>query len=81
MTFHDVVSVSETKTDHVTMNWCVFGPVPEDEYFNTVHDVNSNLKVTVGAPVMMQGSMEVYAVARTSGHSLGLTSMFPACRG
>ncbi|KAB5562859.1 hypothetical protein GE09DRAFT_1056628 [Coniochaeta sp. 2T2.1] len=31
----------------------------------------------IGGPVMMQGNMEVYAVARTSGHSLGVTSDVP----
>ncbi|KAB5560220.1 hypothetical protein GE09DRAFT_1188577 [Coniochaeta sp. 2T2.1] len=77
LTFDGVVSRSQTKTNRVTMNWCLFGPVREDKCSNTLHDLNFNLKVTVGGPVMMQGNMEVHAVARTRGQSLGLTSDVP----
>lgn len=64
----------------VSMDWCLFGPVPEGKNFLSVPSFEMNRSkrlVTVEKSAMIEGNTEVYALARTSGYSLGFTSDVP----
>jgi hypothetical protein len=68
--------VSENQ-NRVAMDWCLFGPVPEGKNFLSVPAFDMDRLVTVEKSAMIEGNTEVYALARTSGYSLGYTSDVP----
>ncbi|KAH8907978.1 hypothetical protein BR93DRAFT_927009 [Coniochaeta sp. PMI_546] len=63
--------------NQVAMDWCLFGPVPEGKNFLSVPTIAMNRLVTVEKSAMVEGNTEVYALARTSGYSLGYTCDVP----
>lgn len=66
--------------NRVTMDWCLFGPTPEGKNFLTVPSIDMDRVVAIEKPAAVEGNTEVYAVARTSGYSLGYTSDVPGVR-
>ncbi|KAK3693627.1 hypothetical protein B0T22DRAFT_45581 [Podospora appendiculata] len=61
----------------VEMDWCLIGPVSKGKNVIAVPSFNTNRDVTVETHVPVEGNTEVYAMARTSGYSLGYTSDVP----
>jgi hypothetical protein len=58
-------------------NRCLIGPVPDGKNFVPVPSVQMDRHVAVENTASVEGNTEVYAMARTSGYSLGFTSDVP----
>lgn len=58
-------------------NRCLIGPVPNGKNFVPVPNFRMDQCVAVGSMAGVEGNTEVYAMARTSGYSLGFTSDVP----
>lgn len=63
--------------NRVAMDWCLFGPVPEGRNFLAVPCFDMNRVTAIENSAAIEGNTEVYALARTSGYSLGFTSDVP----
>ncbi|KXX76062.1 hypothetical protein MMYC01_204979 [Madurella mycetomatis] len=61
----------------VEMDWCLIGPVAEGKNFVSVPSFRMDCVVAVQDTAVVEGNTEVYAMARTSGYSLGFTSDVP----
>ncbi|GAB1311608.1 hypothetical protein MFIFM68171_01818 [Madurella fahalii] len=61
----------------VEMDWCLIGPVAEGKNFVSVPNFRMDRVVAVQSTAAVEGNTEVYAMARTSGYSLGFTSDAP----
>lgn len=61
----------------VEMDYCLIGPVPNGCNFVTVPSFQMDRSVAVQNTAAVEGNTEVYAMARTSGYSLGFTSDVP----
>lgn len=61
----------------VEMDWCLIGPVAEGKNFVSVPSFRKDYVVAVQNTATVEGNTEVYAMARTSGYSLGFTSDVP----
>jgi len=63
--------------NRVAMDWCLFGPVPEGKNFLAVPCFDMRRVTAIEKSDTVEGNTEVYALARTSGYSLGFTSDVP----
>jgi hypothetical protein len=61
----------------VEMDWCLIGPVPNGKNIVSVASYRADRCVAVESTAAVEGNTEVYAMARTSGYSLGFTSDVP----
>jgi hypothetical protein len=61
----------------VEMDWCLIGPIPKGMNFVPVPSFHMNRVIAVQTTAAVEGNTEVYAMARTSGYSLGFTSDTP----
>ncbi|KAK4125246.1 hypothetical protein N657DRAFT_360689 [Parathielavia appendiculata] len=61
----------------VEMDWCLIGPVPNGKNIVSVPSFRADRCVAVESTAAVEGNTEVYAMARTSGYSLGFTSDVP----
>jgi hypothetical protein len=85
ITKRDVTRVSSTfagsgvseRRDRVAMDWCLFGPVPQGKNYLHVPSIGMDRLVAVEKSAMIEANTEVYALARTSGYSLGFTCDVP----
>ena len=59
------------------MDWCLIGPVENGRNVVSVPCFQMGRCVAVEKEVRVEGNTEVYAIARTSGYSLGFTSDVP----
>jgi len=67
----------ESENTLVEMDWCLIGPVKNGMNVLSVPSFRSDQCVTVETTARVEGNTEVYAMARTSGYSLGFTSDVP----
>jgi hypothetical protein len=63
--------------NHVEMDWCLFGPVPEGKNILFTTCFGMDRLVTVDTFASIEANTKVYAIGRTSGYSLGFTSGVP----
>ncbi|KAK3987452.1 hypothetical protein QBC44DRAFT_120696 [Cladorrhinum sp. PSN332] len=61
----------------VEMDWCLIGPVTGGKNVVSVPSFKADQRVSVQETTAVEGNSEVYALARTSGYSLGFTSDVP----
>ena len=61
----------------VEMDWCLIGPVEKGKNIVTVPSIQMDRFVAVENTAAVEGNTEVFAIARTSGYSLGFTSDVP----
>ncbi|KAK4162041.1 hypothetical protein QBC43DRAFT_90615 [Cladorrhinum sp. PSN259] len=61
----------------VEMDWCLIGPVAAGKNIVSVPSFKPDQCVTVEKTTAVEGNTEVYALARTSGYSLGFISDVP----
>lgn len=59
---------------------CLIGPVPNGKNVVPIPSIEMNRRVAVKNTATVKGNTEVYAMARTSGYSLGFTSDVPGVR-
>ena len=62
------------------MDWCLIGPAENRRNVVSVPRFHMDRCVAVEKEVRVEGNTEVYAMARTSGYSLGFTSDVPGRR-
>lgn len=78
LTFQGVAVPESQKM--VEMDWCLIGPVPNGKNVVPIPCFEMNRRVAVSEMAIVKGNTEVYAMARTSGYSLGFTSDVPGVR-
>ncbi|KAK0671234.1 hypothetical protein QBC41DRAFT_60705 [Cercophora samala] len=61
----------------VEMDWCLIGPVKNGKNIISVPSFQSDRYISVEQTAPVEGNTEVYAMARTSGYSLGFVSDVP----
>ncbi|KAK3363315.1 hypothetical protein B0T25DRAFT_513360 [Lasiosphaeria hispida] len=61
----------------IEMDWCLIGPIENGKNIVSVPTFKMDRHVTVKTTADVRGNTEVYALARTSGYSLGFTSDVP----
>ncbi|KAK4460959.1 hypothetical protein QBC42DRAFT_179653 [Cladorrhinum samala] len=75
LTFRDTNIPS--KHTLVEMDWCLIGSVPNGRNIVSVPSFNADRLVAVERTAAVEANTEVYALARTSGYSLGFVSDVP----
>jgi hypothetical protein len=75
LTFHGMNFPREDTM--VEMDWCLIGPVANGKNIVSVPSFHIDRCVAVENMAAVEGNTEVYAIARTSGYSLGFTSDVP----